>query len=216
MPRRATTVLTPRQRAILEWIKTFLYQHGMPPTVREIGRAFGIGTSGVFDHLRALERKGRLRRAGRGARSLVIEGWRPPPPASVAEIPVVGQIAAGRPIEAIEQEEGAVAVQEALLHGHDGYALRVQGDSMVDLGILDGDVVIVRRQETAEDGAIVIALTEGEATLKRFYRESGGVRLEPANRAMAPLHVRAGEFRIQGTVVGVVRVYGAPPRRKGG
>lgn len=207
MPRKQR--LTPRQRETLTWIKDFIRRHGMPPTVREIGGAFRIKSSSVFDLLKALERKGYLRRGELGARSLILEpspAWRE---CGCEEVPVVGRITAGRPIEAVEHDRGTVAVRKDLLRGHEGYALEVEGQSMVEAGILDGDYVIVRKQETADDGDIVVALIEDEATLKRFYRENGGVRLEPANQAMAPIHVMSGEFRIQGKLVGVIRVMDA-------
>jgi repressor LexA len=204
MPR--TNELTPRQRETLAWIKSFIRDNRMPPTVREIGGAFGIKSSSVFDLLKALERKGYVRRGELGARSLIVEDRRARHEGGYAEIPVVGRIAAGQPIEAIERDCGTVTVSSEVLRGAQAYALKVEGTSMVDAGVGDGDYVIVRKQETADDGDIVVALIENEATLKRLYRERGGVRLEPANRNMAPTHVASGEFRIQGKLVGVVRV----------
>lgn len=211
------TALTARQTEILEWIQRFAREHGMPPTVREIGEAFGIRSSSVFDLLQALERKGHLRRGDRGARSLILEGQASPSSASheVRNVPVVGRIAAGRPIEAIEGDRGTVAVNGDLLRGREVYALKVGGDSMMEAGILDGDYVIVRKQATADDGDIVVALIEGEATLKRFFREGDGVRLQPENRTMAPIHVTSGEFRIQGKVVGVQRLLDTPQSASG-
>jgi repressor LexA len=201
--------LTARQRQILEWIKAFIRKHGMPPTVREIGGAFSIKSSSVFDLLKALERKGYLRRGELGARSLIVEdGKSRRSEGGTVEVPIVGRIPAGQPIEAIEHQGGTVAVGKDLLRGHDGYALEVEGQSMIEAGILDGDYVIVRKQETADDGDVVVALIESEATLKRLYREAGGVRLEPANQTMAPIHVTSREFRIQGKVVGVLRLLG--------
>ena len=204
MPR--TKALTPRQRETLEWIKQFIGENGMPPTVREIGDAFGIKSSSTFDLLKALERKGYLRRGELGARSLIVENRSSGHQSGCAEIPIVGRIPAGQPIEAIEHDCGTVAVSRDVLRGRDAYALKVEGSSMVEAGVLDGDYVIVRKQETADDGDIVVALIENEATLKRLYRESGGVRLEPANKDMASIHVTSGEFKIQGKLVGVVRI----------
>lgn len=203
----STNHLSPRQRETLQWIRDFTRQNGMPPTVREIGDAFRIKSSSVFDLLKALERKGYLRRRDRGARSLIITGERARRESGnrAVEVPVVGRIPAGQPIEAIECEFGTIPISEELLRGHDAYALKVEGQSMVEAGILDGDYVIVRKQETANDGDIVVALIENEATLKRLYREKDGVRLEPANRNMVPVRVRSGEFRIQGKVVAVQR-----------
>ncbi|MBP9032282.1 MAG: transcriptional repressor LexA [Pseudomonadales bacterium] len=208
MPPRSITSLTPRQREVLEWIAGFIRAHGMPPTVREIGTAFGIKSSSVFDVLKALERKGVLRRGELGARSLIVTGARRREPGPYVEVPLVGRIAAGRPIEAIQDDHGNLTVRRDLLRGQHGYALQVVGDSMIDAGILDGDYIVVCKQETAEDGDIVVALIENEATLKRFYREPDAVRLEPANPTMRSIRVSAGDFRIQGTVVAVQRLLG--------
>lgn len=208
MAERGQTPLTAHQRAILDWIRQFIRTHGMPPTVREVGAAFGIKSSSAFAVLQALERKGALKRGELGARSLIVKPARQRDRGEHVNVPIVGRIAAGRPIEAIEDEHGALAVRAELLRGRPGYALQVVGDSMINAGILDGDYVVIRRQETADDGDIVVALIENEATLKRFYREPGAVRLEPANPAMPPIRVSAGEFRIQGTVVSVQRLLG--------
>ncbi len=199
--------LTARQREILDWIKGFIDEHGMPPTVREIGSAFGMKSSSAFDHLKALERKGRLRRGDLGARSLILEGSEAQPQCEHVDVRVVGRIAAGSPIEAVEDDLGAVPVNKDLLRGRGGFALRVAGDSMVEEGIHDGDYVIVLEQETANDGDIIVALIDGDATLKKFYRDGDGYRLEPANGKMEPIPVNSGDFRIQGKVVGVMRHY---------
>ncbi|HUT57065.1 MAG TPA: transcriptional repressor LexA [Phycisphaerae bacterium] len=196
--------LTPRQRLPLAWVKAFIRDHDMPPTVREIGDAFGIKSSSVFHLLKELERKGYIERGGLGARSLIVKG-RKRVPCGCEEVPVVGRIAAGYPVEAIEHDAGTLHVNKEILRGRSGFALKVEGDSMVDAGILDGDYVIIRKQETAEDGDVVVALIDDEATLKRFYRDGDGVRLEPANSQMQPIHVQTGEFGIQGKVVGVQR-----------
>jgi len=211
MPRPASKEATPRQREVLDWVKTFIRDHGMPPTVREIGDALDIKSSSVFHLLKELERKGYVERVGRGARSLILKG-RKRVPCGCVEVPVVGRIAAGQPVEAIEHDAGTLHVNKDMLHGQGGFALKVVGDSMVDAGILDGDYVIIRKQETAEDGEIVVALIKDEATLKRFYREGDGVRLEPANSTMQPIRVRTGEFRIQGKLVGVQRNIDRNPR----
>lgn len=206
MPRADIESLTPRQGEILAWVKGFIRDHGMPPTVREIGSAFAIKSSSVFDLLQALERKGHLRRGGLGARSLIVKGWVQRHECGCEEVRIVGRVRAGAPIEAIEDNWGTIAVKKDLLRGRTGFALKVEGNSMVEAGILDGDYVVVRKQETADDGDIVVALIENEATLKRFFREADEVRLEPANPAMPPIRVRSGEFAIQGTVVSVMRV----------
>jgi len=207
-----TVDLSQRQRETFEWVKEFIHEHGIPPTVREIGAAFKIKSSSVFDLLAALERKGYLRRRDRGARSLIVEGLSNVRD-EVSEVPLIGVIAAGRPIEAIEDARGNVIVKKGVLRGRETFALRVEGDSMVDAGILSGDYVIVWKQESADNGDIVVALIGEETTLKRFYREKDGVRLEPANPALFPIHVRSGQFRILGKVIGVQRFLDSPSFR---
>jgi repressor LexA len=206
MPNPEKEPLTSRQDEILRWVKDFIRDHGMPPTVREIGTAFEIKSSSVFDLLQALERKGHLRRGDLGARSLIVEGHADRHECGCEEVRIVGRVRAGAPIEAIENDLGTIAVKKDLLRGRSAFALKVEGNSMIEAGILDGDYVVVRKQETADDGDIVVALIENEATLKRFYRDADGVRLEPASPAMSAIRVRSGEFAIQGTVVSVMRV----------
>ena len=196
--------LTKRQKAILDWIADFMRENGMPPTVREIGREFGISSAGVFGHLRALERKGHLRRGKLGARSLELTRM---PAGDAAQIPLIGRIAAGLPVFTIENFEGTLTVDRRLLRGGGTFfALRVRGESMIEAGILDGDVAIVRRQPTAQNSEIVVALIDNEVTLKRFYREGGPIRLEPANARMKPIYPR--DLQIQGVVKGLVRELG--------
>jgi repressor LexA len=206
MARQDTEPLTSRQGEILSWVKVFIRDHGMPPTVREIGTAFEIKSSSVFDLLQALERKGHIRRGELGARSLIVKGRSPRHECGCEEVRVIGRVRAGEPIEAIEDDCGTVAVKKDLLRGHEAFALKVEGSSMVEAGILDGDYVIVRKQEIADDGDIVVALIDGEATLKRLHREENRVRLDPANDTMRPIYVDSGELRLQGKVVAVHRV----------
>ena len=198
-------VLTPRQRETLDWVKEFMREHGMPPTVREIGAAFDIKSSTVFEFLKTLERKGYLRRGELGARSLIVEGM-DRSGGVLVEVPIVGRIMAGRPLEAVEDDRGTVTVEKELTRGRKVFALKVAGDSMVEAGILDGDYVIVRQQETADDADIVVALIGTEATLKRFRKEPDGIRLDPANSNIRPIRVDPKEFRIQGKVIGVQRI----------
>ena len=185
----------------------------MPPTVREIGAEFEIGPSSVFDHLKALEKKGYLRRGDLGARSLIIEEQGSGEDAT-QHLPVIGRIAAGSPIEAIEDDLGSIPVNRNLLRGRGGFALRVEGASMVEAGIHDGDYVIVRKQDTAENGDIVVAVIDGDATLKRFHKEKDTVRLEPANGQMEPIEVKAGGFQIRGKLIGVMRLMDTPSDRR--
>lgn len=204
--------MTARQREVLEFIRVFGERHGVPPTVREIGEKFAFTARAAFDHLRALERKGMLERrvtGKRASRTLVLpaqKGARRPEPAG---IPVVGRIAAGAPITAVENLEDTIPLRPDWLGtgGMDVFALRVQGDSMINAHIMSGDLVLVRKQETAGSGDIVAAMLDGEATVKRLAREGSAVVLRPEHPTMKPILVEPGrgDFRILGKVVGVVR-----------
>jgi len=199
--------LSPRQKEALDWIRWFISQNSLPPTVREVGRALGIKSSSTFAILKALQNKKYLRRTALGPRSLEIIGEETRPPhCNCVQVPIVGRIAAGEPILAVENIDDTLTVDKSLVGSYTTFALKVRGDSMVDAGILDGDVVIVRQQETAENGDIVVALIDDEATLKKFYREGRRVRLEPANSNMKPIYVNQRDFRLQGKVLGVHRV----------
>lgn len=208
--------MTARQREVLEFMRTFGERQGVPPTVREIGERFHFTARAAFDHLRALERKGMLERrvtGKRASRTLVLpahKGARRSEAAAVPPgIPLLGRIAAGAPITAVENHEDTIPLRPDWLGagGQDVFALRVRGDSMIQAHIMDGDLVFVRKQETAGSGDIVAAMLDGEATVKRFTRESGAVVLRPEHPTMKPIVVEAGrgEFRILGKVVGVMR-----------
>ena len=206
-------MLTGRQQEIFDFLVGYQEQHGYPPTVREIGEAVGLASpSTVHAHLANLERAGLLRRDPTKPRALELLGAsrkRATETAGAAQLPLVGEIAAGGPLLAGENVEDHVAVPELLAHGGADFLLRVKGDSMVNAGILDGDLVVVRRQDTARDGEIVVALagddeSADEATVKRFFRESGRVRLQPENDALEPIY--ASHVQILGKVVGVLRV----------
>lgn len=207
--------MTARQREVLEFIRTFGERQGVPPTVREIGERFRFTARAAFDHLRALERKGMLERrvtGKRASRTLVLpahKGARRSEAATPPGIPLLGRIAAGAPITAVENHEDTIPLRPDWLGagGQDVFALRVRGDSMIQAHIMDGDFVFVRKQETAGSGDIVAAMLDGEATVKRFTRESGAVVLRPEHPTMKPIVVEAGrgEFRILGKVVGVMR-----------
>jgi repressor LexA len=199
--------LTKRQQEIFDFIKRYSSRHGYPPTVRDIGKAVGLASSStVHAHLANLEKVGLLRRDPSKPRAIelldkAVEGVR-----NVVRpngLPLVGQVAAGQPVLAEENIEEYVEVP-GLAGGEDGdYLLRVRGDSMKDAGILEGDHVVVRPQTTAKDGQIVVALVGEEATIKRFFKESDHVRLQPENAAMEP--IRSREVRVLGRVVGVMR-----------
>jgi repressor LexA len=208
-------VLTGRQQEILNFLGDYVDRHGYPPTVREIGEAVGLASpSTVHAHLANLERAGFLRRDPTKPRALeLLGGGRKRAGAAemqgVERLPLVGEIAAGGPLLAEENIEEHVAVPELLAHGGADFLLRVKGDSLVNAGILDGDLVVVRRQDTARDGEIVVALagddeSADEATVKRFYREAGRVRLQPENDALEPIY--AAHVKVLGKVVGVLRV----------
>jgi repressor LexA len=194
--------LTPRQREVLEFIRDTIRRKGYPPTVREVNDHFGFSSPGTArDHLKALERKGYFSRV-RG-RSRGIELAESPYPDAL-EVPLVGAAPAGRPLLAIENIEETLPLPKGLFASGD-FALRVRGESMIEAGILDGDVVVVRQQDTAENGDIVVALIGEEATVKRFYRDNGKVRLQPANAQMEPLLLNPSEVAIQGKVIGIMR-----------
>lgn len=198
--------LTPRQKEIADFIRRYRSKNGVSPTQREICEEFGYSSFGTLQkHIRLLLDKGVLVRDWNKRRSLALaEEDRP---VGAVEIPLAGRIAAGQPIE-VEPEGGSVAVPEALTRKGQNYVLRVNGHSMIEDGIHDGDYVIVNRREKAQNGEMVAALVNGEATLKRIYREADGrIRLQPANERMAPIYAPEGDVRIQGVVVGLMRKY---------
>jgi repressor LexA len=204
-------MLTGRQQEIWDYVVDYVDSHGYPPTVREIGDAVGLASpSTVHAHLANLERAGLLRRDPTKPRALELVGRERRAQASSSgeptRLPLVGQIAAGGPMLAEQNVEDYVTVDESLCRGD--FVLRVKGDSMIDAGILDGDLVIVRRQQDARDGEIVVALagddeSADEATVKRFFREAGRVRLQPENEALEPIY--ASHVQILGRVTGVFR-----------
>jgi repressor LexA len=214
--------LTPRQQNILDFVSEFTGQHGFPPSIREIGEFFGIrSTNGVSDHLRALERKGFLQRSGHLSRSLQVVRdesddaprsqavVRAPTASNEVRVPILGRIAAGQPQLAVEQADDALVIDAWMLGGHkEVFGLRVVGESMIEAGILPGDFLFVRRRATAAPGEIVVAMVDGEATVKRWFPEGDRIRLQPENRHMQPIYVRKQDFRpvdLLGTVVGIYR-----------
>jgi len=196
------TPLTPKQKQILDFIEDYLAAEGCPPSQQEIARAFGFRSLGtVQNYLVRLEREGMLARQWNARR-----GLRPLRPRSVAtELPLAGIVAAGRPIEAVETPD-SIEVPSSMVGAGENFVLRVQGDSMIGDGILDGDFVVVRKQRDAASGQTVVALINHEATVKRLVRRNGRIELHPANPAMTPILVENNEsFRIEGVVVGVIR-----------
>jgi repressor LexA len=223
--------LTQRQREILDFISSSILERGFPPTLREIGEHFNIrSTNGVNDHLKALEKKGHLRREdlkSRAMRPVLPDGSGEvvplrrgtalgtgnvalvTPDDDMAEIPILGRVAAGLPILAVEHATDTVKVDRVLLGGHrEVFGLRIVGESMIEDGIFDGDYVFVKKTPAANSGDIVVAMIEGEATVKRYYPEGDRIRFQPANSNMAPIIVQRSELKsvdIIGIVVGVYR-----------
>jgi repressor LexA len=219
--------LTSRQQMVLDFIRESIAQRGYPPTLREIGAKMGIrSTNGVNDHLRALERKGYLTREDMKSRALrptgmgvqiplphtngsVLGEEGPANDDDLIEIQVVGRVAAGQPLLAEEHVIDTVRIDRGLVRGgREVFGLKVHGDSMIDAGILNGDYIFVRKQLTANRGEIVVALIGDEATVKYYYPEKDYVRFQPANKSMAPILVRAMDFRptmLLGLVIGLYR-----------
>ena len=197
--------LTTKQRTIYEFLSTTIREKGYAPSIPEIGQRFKItSTRGVFDHLKALEKKGYIRRIGKRAIEILSPSGRSAIP-EAKEIPIIGRVQAGAPILAEENIEGFFPVANELARGNETFALKVKGDSMIEDGIVEGDLVIIRQQHTAEDGDIVCALIGNEATLKRFYRKGDEITLRPANKNYDPIVVTEGDFRILGKATGVIR-----------
>jgi repressor LexA len=206
-------VLTGRQQEIWDFLVGYVDRHGYPPTVREIGDAVGLASpSTVHAHLANLERAGLLKRDPTKPRALELSGRGPREMPKRKEprrgLPLVGEIAAGGPLLAEDNVEEYIAVPELLERGGADFLLRVKGDSMIEAGILDGDIVVVKREQTAQNGDIVVALageddTAEEATIKRFFREDGRVRLQPENSTLEPIY--AAHVQVIGKVTGVFR-----------
>jgi repressor LexA len=206
-------VLTKRQKEVLDFLVSFLNKHGYSPSFEEIAKSLKLTSlATVHKHITTLERKGFIRRGYNQSRS--IEVMQLPRPVreqvlqrAVVELPLAGRIAAGRPLEAVEEHE-TISLGD-FARSSNSFVLQVKGDSMMDDHILNGDYIVVEQSQVANNGEIVVALVgEGEATLKRFYRESGGrIRLQPANAQMEPIVLPAADVKIQGRVIGVLRKY---------
>ena len=200
--------LTKRQKEIIDFIRSYRSEHGISPTQREIRETFKLSSFGtVQKHLKRLEEKGALAREWNRSRGIAPKE----DPAASRGVPLLGLVAAGRPIEPFPHEE-SIEVPSTMLGKGEHFVLRVRGESMIDDGILDGDFVVVARREKAESGQTVVALIKGEATLKRYYPEGARVRLQPANSAMKPLTFDAREVMIQGVVTGLMRDYARAAR----
>jgi repressor LexA len=200
--------LTKRQKEILDFLEGFLAENGYAPSFEEIARHFGYTSlATVHEHLENLKQKGYIRKSYNASRSLelVPAGLT----AAAVELPLLGTVAAGYPIEAVQDSETIAVPEDFLSRGGEHYVLRVRGDSMIDEQIRDGDYVIVNARKTASNGEMVVALVGGDsATVKKFYRETGGkIRLQPANVTMPPMFYREHEVMVQGIVIGVIRRY---------
>ncbi len=199
--------LTKRQQEIYQFLRAFVAQHGYAPSYEEIKDHFHLSSlATVHKHITNLEKKGVITKEWNRGRSLEIVAA-DMPDTQVIELPLVGTVAAGQPIQAIEEQE-TLAVPASLVRRGRTYALRVRGNSMVDEHILDGDYVIVEERQTARNGEIVIALLDRDTvTVKKFYQEKDHIRLQPANPALEPIIIQGGDFAIQGVVVGLIRKF---------
>jgi repressor LexA len=198
-------VVTRRQKQVVDFVQAYLHRHGYAPSLEEIGRHLGLASlATVHKHLTRLESRGIIRRRPHQSRSLQVvdrEGT-----GTAVAVPLLGRVAAGRPIEAVETAE-VVTVPEELVGSGETFALRVTGDSMIGDGILDGDVVVVEARPDASNGATVVALVNGEATVKRFYRRRGRIHLVPANERIEPIVAHPDDVQIRGVVIGLLRRY---------
>jgi len=200
-------ILTRRQKEMWDYLEDYIAAHGYAPTLEEIGAHFGLSSlATVHKHLSNLESKGLITRKWNLSRAIEIT---PPQKTTQAvELPLLGRVAAGAPIEAIETQDTLTIPENFVRRPHNAFALRVQGESMVGEGILNGDYVVVEKRPAADNGETVVAVMNGEATVKKFYRERGGkVRLQPANPHLQPIVVREKDVEIRGVVVAVLRKY---------
>ena len=196
--------LTKKKKAVLDFVQGYIRDNGYAPTLREIGAHFGLSSvATVHKYLQALIKQDLLVRVGSGARGIGV-----PAPRRIAggtEVPLLGLIAAGTPIEALPNAD-SLSLPDSLLGRGETFVLKVRGNSMIEDHIVDGDFIIVERRERAENGEIVVALIENEATVKRFYHEADGrIRLQPANAALQPLYYSEDAVRVQGVVIGILR-----------
>lgn len=201
-------ILTRKQKNIWDYLQEYITTNGYAPTLEEIGAHFGLSSMAtVHKHLTNLEKKGVIARQWNLSRAIELK---PPQPVSQAiALPLLGRVAAGVPIEAVETKDTLSVPVDFVRRPHQTFALQVKGRSMIDEGILDGDFIVVEQQSNAENGETVVAVVNGEATVKKLHRERGGrIRLQPANAEMKPLYVREKELEIRGVVVAVLRKYG--------
>jgi repressor LexA len=193
---------------MLDYIKVHIQERGFPPSIREIGQAVGLkSSSSVHGYLVRLENKGLIRRDPAKPRTIEVCNFGDFAPGRIVQVPVVGKVTAGQPILAVEHIEEYFPLPAEVTQDADVFMLRVRGESMIEAGILEGDYVVVRKQNAADDGDIVVALLGDEATVKTFYLEEDGIRLQPANALMEPIYAR--DVQILGKVIGIFRKYPA-------
>ncbi len=197
--------ITRRQNEVLEYITAFINEHHFPPTIREISEHFGISVKGAYDHVKALEKKRFIKIDNNRSRTIEVIGQKREEQTDVVEIPILGNVAAGLPLLAEENHEGTVALASAQIGSGAHFALHVQGDSMRDAGIMDGDLAVFKHQEVANNGDIVVAMVEEAVTLKRFFKEKNRVRLQAENEAYPPIFTR--DVRVLGKLAHLIRSY---------
>jgi repressor LexA len=196
--------LTCRQKEVLDFIASYHNEHAYPPTIREIAEHFSISVKGAYDHVKALEKKAFLRLGENRSRALELIG-RDRPERSVVELPLLGAVAAGKPIYADENFSGSVHVPADIVKAQACFALSVRGDSMKDAGIYHGDIAVIEQRQTADNGEIVVAMIDDAVTLKRFFRENNRVKLVAENPAYAPIYTQ--DVKILGRLRGIIRKY---------
>mgnify|MGYP005839124155 FL=1 len=197
--------LTARQRQILEFLKSYIQQHQYPPSMREISERFSISVRGAYDHVKALERKNYVKIDSSHYRSLVLVQQDPPRTEQIARIPLLGSVAAGKPLFSEENWERYIAIPAELIGRGNHFALRVQGDSMMGAGIFNGDLAIVKQQPDAENGQIIVAMVEDAVTLKRLFKEKNRIKLQSENPSYPPIYTQ--NLRILGRLVHLIRSY---------
>jgi repressor LexA len=196
--------LTARQKEVLDFISSYIEEHAYPPTIREMAERFSISVKGAYDHVKALEKKGFIRLGENRSRALELTS-REKPERSVVEVPLLGAVAAGRPITANENYSGTIHVPADMVRAAPCFALSVRGDSMKDIGIFHGDIAVIEQRQTADNGEIVVAMIDDAVTLKRFFRENNRVKLMAENAAYAPIYTQ--DVKILGRLRGLIRKY---------
>ncbi len=197
--------LTPRQEEILTFIKTYIRNHTYPPTIREVAASFEFSSKSAFDHIKALEKKGRLRCTANHSRAIELLEEQPRKDREVLDIPILGHVAAGVPIFSEENPNGTLALPADMFQTGSHFILEVRGDSMTGAGILDGDLAIFRWQQTAQSGQLIVAMVDEAYTLKRFYRETNRIRLQAENEAYPPIYTQ--NIQIIGKLITLIRNY---------